>query len=46
MGRGTELGKNRKVVTKRMQMGMSMGKTRKDERKSCGGIITWEKLGI
>jgi hypothetical protein len=25
-------------------MGMPRGKTRKEERKSCGGIITWEKI--
>jgi hypothetical protein len=42
----TELGKNRKVVTKRIQMGMSKGKIRKEERKSCGGIIKGVKLEI
>jgi hypothetical protein len=46
MGRGMELGKNRTVVTKRIQMGMSRDKMRKEKRKSCGGRITWVKLGI
>jgi hypothetical protein len=37
MGGGTELNKKRKIVTKTIQMGMSRGKTRKEERKSYGG---------
>jgi hypothetical protein len=37
MGRETELGKNRKVVTKRIQIGMLWDKTRKEEKKSCRG---------
>jgi hypothetical protein len=37
MGGGTELEKNKKVVTNTIEMGMSRGKTRKEERKSCGG---------
>jgi hypothetical protein len=35
MGRGKELRKNRKIVTERVQMGISRGKTRQEERKSC-----------
>jgi hypothetical protein len=37
MGGGTELNKKRKIVTKTIQMEMSRGKTRKEERKSYGG---------
>jgi hypothetical protein len=45
MGRGTELGKNRKVVTERAQMGISRDKMRKDERKSCWGNNNRGKIG-
>jgi hypothetical protein len=35
LGGGTELGKNRKDATERVQMGRTMGKKRKKKSKSC-----------
>jgi hypothetical protein len=46
MGWGTELEKNLKDATERVQMGRSRGKKRKEKEKSCRGIITGVKLGI
>jgi hypothetical protein len=37
LGGGTELGKNRKDATERIQMGRTMSKKRKKKRKSCRG---------
>jgi hypothetical protein len=45
MGRGMKLGKIEKVLPKNAN-GNVKGKTRNEERKSCGGIITGMKLGI
>jgi hypothetical protein len=43
MGREMGLGKNRKVV--KSKMGMSWGKTRKEERQCCGGNNNRGKIG-
>jgi hypothetical protein len=45
MGRGTEFGKIGKVVIERVQMGMSRGKMRKEERKRCEGNKNKGEIG-
>jgi hypothetical protein len=45
MSRGTELRKIGNIVIERVQMDMSRGKMRKEERKSCEGNNNTGEIG-
>jgi hypothetical protein len=45
MSRGQELGRNRKIVTQKIQMGMSRNNMKKKERKN-GGAEFWKILEL